>query len=128
MERERWERVSEIFTDALERPPLERAALLDAACAGDPGLRAGVEALLAAHGRAGDFLESGPGALSFTLAAAAEQPELTPGTRVGSYEVRERLGAGGMGVVYAAYHPELDRRVALKLLRADAALASGREE
>ena len=36
---------------------------------------------------------------------------------VGRYLVVERLGAGAMGVVYAAYDPELDRKIALKLLR-----------
>src|SRR5262245_57486018 len=128
MDPSRWERISELFAEALERPPSERAAFLDAACAGDPTLRAEVDALLAAHGRASDFLEAGPPSVSLTLTAAAPELELSPGTRVGPYDVRERLGAGGMGVVYAAYHPELDRRVALKLLRPDATLGSSREE
>jgi tetratricopeptide (TPR) repeat protein len=43
--------------------------------------------------------------------------ELVAGDRVGRHVVVERLGAGGMGVVYAAYDPELDRRIAIKLLR-----------
>ncbi|WP_434385300.1 serine/threonine-protein kinase [Melittangium boletus] len=46
-----------------------------------------------------------------------EEPQpLPPGTLVGRYVVHERLGAGGMGEVYAAFDPHLSRRVALKLL------------
>ncbi|HWQ29245.1 MAG TPA: tetratricopeptide repeat protein [Dehalococcoidia bacterium] len=51
---------------------------------------------------------------------------LAPGTNVGRYLVLHLLGAGGMGVVYAAYDPELDRKVALKLLRPDAGGAGAR--
>jgi formylglycine-generating enzyme required for sulfatase activity len=42
---------------------------------------------------------------------------LDRGTTVGRYLVLERLGAGAMGVAYAAYDPKLDRKIALKLLR-----------
>ena len=42
--------------------------------------------------------------------------ELQPGTTFGRYLVTKRLGAGGAGTVHAAYDPELDRRIALKLL------------
>src|SRR3569832_1000416 len=43
------------------------------------------------------------------------------GSKIGGFVVTGELGAGGMGVVYAAHAPELDRRVALKVLRAAAA-------
>ena len=56
------------------------------------------------------------GSQGATARRAAE--ELETGTMVGRYVVLGKLGAGGMGVVYAAYDPELDRKVAVKLLRA----------
>ena len=47
--------------------------------------------------------------------------ELAPGAKIGRHVVVETLGKGAMGIVYLAYDPELDRRVALKLVRAGTA-------
>ncbi|HTA19669.1 MAG TPA: serine/threonine-protein kinase, partial [Polyangia bacterium] len=58
----------------------------------------------------------GPG--SVTPGAGHGGDSLVRGTVVGRFVVLGRLGAGGMGEVYAAYDPELDRKVAVKLLRA----------
>jgi tetratricopeptide (TPR) repeat protein len=45
---------------------------------------------------------------------------LNPGDKLGRYFVLELVGAGAMGVVYAAFDPELNRKVALKVMRAEA--------
>jgi tetratricopeptide (TPR) repeat protein/predicted Ser/Thr protein kinase len=54
------------------------------------------------------------------LASEDEQELLESGTKAGRYMVIERVGAGGMGVVYAAFDDELDRKVALKVMHARA--------
>jgi tetratricopeptide (TPR) repeat protein len=51
----------------------------------------------------------------------AEALALARGATIGRYTIIRRIGAGGMGVVYLAFDPELDRRVAVKLLRTTAA-------
>ena len=50
---------------------------------------------------------------------------LARGMAVGRYTVLDRIGAGGMGVVYSAFDPELDRRIALKVLHASGAGSLG---
>ncbi len=62
-------------------------------------------------------------------ATAGEETGLLKGAAIGRYVVLGLLGRGGMGEVYAAYDPELDRKIAVKLLRArggEAATADGK--
>ena len=59
-------------------------------------------------------------------APATAASALVEGTRVGRYVLRDRLGAGAMGVVFTAHDPELDRAIAIKLLRSDLGAAAPR--
>jgi len=54
-----------------------------------------------------------------TSRLAAGDPELEPGTTLGEYRIEGKLGDGGMGVVYAAVHPLIGKRAAIKVLRAE---------
>ena len=63
MDLERWHEVDRLFEEALDRPPAERPAFLDAACAGDTALRREVERLLAADEKGAGFLAGTPGEL-----------------------------------------------------------------
>ncbi|MBL9104752.1 MAG: tetratricopeptide repeat protein [Myxococcales bacterium] len=58
--------------------------------------------------------------------APASARDLPLPARLGRYLVIERIGAGGMGVVVAAYDPELERKLAIKLIRADRAGSDAR--
>src|SRR5262245_22686588 len=111
--------VKSIFGRALEiESSADRAAYLDEACGPDAGLRAEVEGLLAALGRAGEFMHRPAAAVAAGVTASYEPVTEGPGTRVGPYKLLQQIGEGGMGVVYMAEQEEpVRRKVALKIIK-----------
>jgi eukaryotic-like serine/threonine-protein kinase len=87
-----------IFCSAVEIASAEeRAAYLARACGGDAELRRQVEKLVAAHFRAGSFLEPPAGTGAFVPEAGTEEPappprSESPGTRIGPYKLLQRIG------------------------------------
>ena len=106
------QRLKEVFAGARALPAKRCPAYLAEACGDNEALRQDVESLLASNERAKSFLET-PAAAQVQDAFAAKGLE---GQRIGSYQIEEWIGAGGMGEVYQARDTTLNRQVAIKVL------------
>jgi hypothetical protein len=114
---ERYQRICQLFDEALELAPEQRAAFLDETCGDDVALRAEVEKLLAGMETTADYL-SRPAmdVAAEMLAQQQQQPPSVLGQQISHYQIIALLGAGGMGRVFLARDTRLGWQVALKLL------------
>jgi serine/threonine-protein kinase len=118
IEAARWRRITDIYHAAIERGPEKRASYLDEACAADEALRKQVEAMIKAHERSGDFIQSPAFAVAPEL-LLDESAGALAGQLIGDYRVESLIGVGGMGEVYLAQDERLGRKVALKMIKSD---------
>jgi len=104
----RWQKIKDLFGEALEQDPAGRKAFLDQACNGDQALRAEVESLLTA---------SDPATHTGSEATTPEHDSMI-GRRLGAYEIIKLIGSGGMAAVYLAIRADdqYRKRAAIKLI------------
>ena len=112
MDKTQWDRLQTLFDAALQLPGPQRTSYLEHECSGDAALFEEVMGLLEAH--TGDLPEwtTNMG----TRVRAIVDSRI--GQQIGPHRILDKIGIGGMGVIYKAHDIRLDRDVALKFMPA----------
>ena len=118
-----WARLDAALDELIGLPAQHHAQAIERLAGGDEAFASGLRSMAAGLER-DDLLLDRPAAqrLLGTVAVAAVEPSLVPGTRLGPWRIIEPIGRGGMGEVYRAERADgpFEQRVAIKLMRAPA--------
>jgi len=115
MKQSDWQEIERILEAVLELPEDQRSARVEQLCAGNSSLRSEVVSLLAAHDRAGSFLE-----VKTQISSESAGDLSLVSKQLGPYRLLEPIGHGGMGTVYRAERADgqFQKQVAVKVVPA----------
>lgn len=116
MNSDRWNRIEDLYYSALELDAGDRETFLEQQSLGDESLKDEVLSLLASADRQDSFMEEPEVPLALEVLRSKRTGLV--GETIARYRIVDVLGHGGMGEVYLAHDPSLNRKVALKLLPA----------